>query len=167
MEFYTEFFDFLKNHETGFYRKPHAIGVIGFVCIDYNELPQFTKLIGDNLFDGGGFQVTLMNGYIAIDINDIIKGYGRSLVDFKDCFDSNDWAMWEKEIEPLNVKKENSRKRCLLSIDNHWENATLSEEDIQAIKSDIDGVLQKEYLITLDSGEFIEVGIIDDIEILG
>lgn len=57
-------------------------------------------------------------------------------------------------------------KKCLLLINEHWEGATLSDDDIQAVKKYIEGSLQKEHIIKLDSGESIDTGIVDDIEIL-
>lgn len=57
-------------------------------------------------------------------------------------------------------------KRCLLLIDEHWESATLSDKDIQTVKDDIQGLIQNEHLITLDNGESIDTGIVDDIKIL-
>ena len=55
---------------------------------------------------------------------------------------------------------------CRLLVDNSWETATLSDEEIAAVKADLQGQLQKEYLITLDSGEIIETGIVDSIKAL-
>lgn len=51
----------------------------------------------------------------------------------------------------------------LIIADDIEETALLTEEDIQKVIEDINGVLQMEHLITLTNGETIDTGIIDSI----
>lgn len=55
-------------------------------------------------------------------------------------------------------------KKYLLLIDGNWENATLSKENVDSILKDINGTLNKDYTITLENGEFVDVSSIDSIK---
>jgi hypothetical protein len=54
-------------------------------------------------------------------------------------------------------------KEYKLLIDEQWERALLTENDIKMIQYDIDGILQRGHVIKLKNGECIDTGIIDDI----
>lgn len=94
----VEIYEFLKKNETGFYRNPQTKEVTGYVCVNFGDLQEFAELVGASQFDDGGMEVTMMNGYVAIDVNGIIEGYGHGLQNYKNCFSKEDWETWGKEI---------------------------------------------------------------------
>lgn len=53
------------------------------------QLEDFIKLLSGNCFDDGGIEISLMNGYVAIWMQDICEYYG---IELKEVFD--------KEKEP-------------------------------------------------------------------
>jgi hypothetical protein len=55
------------------------------------------------------------------------------------------------------------KEKYVLLVDDKWVTAELTKEDVERIKEDIKGEYSEQYLITLENGESIDVGIIDEI----
>lgn len=54
---------------------------------------------------------------------------------------------------------------AMLLVDDIWQEAFLSDKDIQRIQDDLNGLWGSQYLVTLANGEVVDVGIVDNIKI--
>jgi hypothetical protein len=77
------------NNECHLFKKGDNID--GWVVVDFNDLHEFAEIIGSNRLSDGGIKVTLVYGYLAVEIEELIEGCGETLLDYKDCFDSDEW----------------------------------------------------------------------------
>jgi hypothetical protein len=93
----AELYDFLKENETGLYSDKN--GVRGYVHIYFIDLDKFVEIVGTGPFDEGGLEVQMFTNTICIEINEIIEGYGQTLLDYKNCFSESDWANYKERIE--------------------------------------------------------------------
>ncbi|MGN7183658.1 hypothetical protein [Cytobacillus kochii] len=100
MEVNAELYEFLRERETGLFRRENE--VIAYVHVYFFDLDELVKIIGEYHFDEGGMEVQLFNNTIAIDLNNIIEGQGHYLSSYKKCFD--DWKDYEKEIELMETR---------------------------------------------------------------
>jgi len=81
----AELYDFLKQSETSLFRRKNE--VIAYVHVNFFDLNDFIKVIGESHFSEGGMEVVLMNNTVCIELNDIIENcYGHELSDYKNCF---------------------------------------------------------------------------------
>jgi hypothetical protein len=81
-------YEFLKSHECKlFLRKGEVIAV---VLVDFDDIKDFQDIFGQDSFNEGNVEVTLMYGYVGIELNDFIEGTGSEIVDYKSCFDPSD-----------------------------------------------------------------------------
>lgn len=83
-----ELYEFLKEHECHLYRSKGEVKA--WVCVEFRDLKEFIKAVGMYRFDEDGLGVTLKDGYIAVELDDIIDGTGAELSDYKKCFD-DEW----------------------------------------------------------------------------
>lgn len=86
-----ELYDFLKDNETGLYNDIRCGEVIGYVHVNFYDLNDFVKIVGEGSFDEGGLEVQMFDNTICIEVNDIIERYGQELEDYKNCFNKDDW----------------------------------------------------------------------------
>ncbi|MBU2701133.1 hypothetical protein Ga0466249_002247 [Sporomusaceae bacterium BoRhaA] len=94
----VELYEFLKSHECHFYRDHGEVKA--FVIVDFDDLTDFVKVVGTSHFDESGFEVTMRDTYICIDIDDIIDGNGEDLTAYKNCFDVDEYEEYlGKECE--------------------------------------------------------------------
>jgi hypothetical protein len=95
----VELYEFLMENETGLFGdRTNDYQVTAYVRVRFDDLSNFSKIIGCNRFDDGDMDVKLMDGTVCIDINEIIEGEGHSLVDYKNCFENSDWEYHERQI---------------------------------------------------------------------
>lgn len=97
----AELYEFLKNHETGLSQDCKTNIITAYVLIDFCDIQDFIDAIGVYWFDEGGLDCKLLNGYIGIDINDIIEAEGHNLSSYKNCFEKHDWDCFKEEIEEM------------------------------------------------------------------
>jgi hypothetical protein len=92
-----DLYDFLKNNETGLYICNNELVV--YICIDFRDVQTFINIIGANFFSEGGFDCKIHDGYISIELNEIIEEwYGQNLSSYKNCFGVDDWEEYENDI---------------------------------------------------------------------
>lgn len=96
MEVDADLYEFLKENETGMFRKGDT--VIAYVHVYFFRLDDFVKIVGDHWFDEGGYDAQLFRDTICIDLNDIIEGQGHNLISYKNCFEESDIECYEKEL---------------------------------------------------------------------
>lgn len=94
-----ELYDFLKENETGLYLDYDREEVIAYVHINFYDLSNFVKVVGEGYFDEGGADVAMFPNTICIEINDIINDLDQSLYDYKGCFNKDDWRGYDKKIK--------------------------------------------------------------------
>ena len=83
-------FKFLMENECHLYKDKD--GIKAWVAVDFSGLSDFVKIAGEHHFDCGcgGLNVTMFDDYIAVELLDIIEGSGEELIDYKECFDSDE-----------------------------------------------------------------------------
>lgn len=81
-------YNFLMNNECHLYRDKSDVKA--WVAVKYYDLQEFAEIIGACSFDDGGIEVTMMQGYIAVTINDLLEGTEEDLIDYKECF-GDEW----------------------------------------------------------------------------
>jgi hypothetical protein len=99
MDINLELYEFLKENETGMYLQGKE--VVAYVHVYFFDLDDFVKAIGSHWFDEGGLNVQLFENTVAIDLNDIIEGYGHTLLTYKNCFEESDLRHYKRELEAM------------------------------------------------------------------
>lgn len=102
-EVVSDIYEFLKEHEIGLYKDGDEVRA--YVIVDYYDLKEFTNVVGSSTFDDGGLEVTMRDGYIVIDLNEIFEGYGHDISNYKNCFNKNDYKLYEKDILKQEVER--------------------------------------------------------------
>lgn len=82
-------FKFLMENECHLYKDKY--GTKAWVAVNFFDLDDFVKTVGEYHFDCGGLNVTMFNNYIAVELLDILEGNDEELIDYKDCFDKDEW----------------------------------------------------------------------------
>ncbi|WP_342423160.1 hypothetical protein [Paenibacillus sp. FSL E2-0178] len=90
----ADLYEFLKENETGLYRKNGE--VLSYVLVDFDRLSQFVEVVGEGYFDESGVGVVMRNRYLAIELDSFIEGYSHYLSSYKKCFD--EWEEYESEV---------------------------------------------------------------------
>jgi len=83
-----DLYQFLKDNETGLYTNKHD-NVIAFVHVQFSDLADFAKIVGDSCFEDGGMGVHMFKETVAIELNDIFEGLGHYMSSYANCF--GDW----------------------------------------------------------------------------
>ena len=87
-------YDFLKDNETGLFRRKSE--VIAYVHVNFFDLDDFVKIVGTGHFDEGGIEVQLMNNTVCVELNDIMENsFGHELSDYRNCF--GEWDEYFQE----------------------------------------------------------------------
>jgi len=81
-------YDFLKENETGLFRRKDE--VIAFVHVDFCDIKEFIEIVGSSHFSEHDVDVILCDKTICIELNDIIEGLGHYLSSYKRCFHEYD-----------------------------------------------------------------------------
>lgn len=97
IEINLELYEFLKTVETHLYEENEEIKAIGL--IDFWELKEFQEVVGISYFDEGGCDVKLLEGYIAIELNDIFEFDGNYIRDYKKCFEEYEYNKYKEKLE--------------------------------------------------------------------
>jgi len=90
----ADLYEFLKENETGLYRKNGE--VLSYVLVDFDRLTQFVQVVGEHCFDESGVDVIMRNSYIVIELDGFIEGYGHYLSSYKNCFE--EWDEYESDV---------------------------------------------------------------------
>jgi len=94
-------YDFLKENETGLYRSNEKYTkdkIIAIVHVYFSDLEDFIEIVGEYSFEEEGIEVTMFADRICVGLNDIIEANDQSLVDYKKCFDKDNWNNYEVQI---------------------------------------------------------------------
>jgi hypothetical protein len=75
------------NNECHLFRDKND-NIIAWIAVDFDCLKEFTEIVGIYVFEDGGIEVTMMNTYIAIELNDIVENNDEDLSEYKECFGS-------------------------------------------------------------------------------
>lgn len=73
-----------NTFEWGWYKNPDTKDEHVLLLLYIFQLERFTKLLSPSLFDDGGIDIKLLDGYVAIWMNDICSYYG---IELEDIFD--------------------------------------------------------------------------------
>jgi hypothetical protein len=71
--------------------------VEAWFCVDFPDIEDFIDAIGPYSIAEHGLEVTLKDGYIAIDLYSVIEGTGAELIDYKECFGDEWYEYFSKE----------------------------------------------------------------------
>lgn len=99
MEVNAELYEFLKENETGMFKKNGDI--VTYVHIDFSDINDFITIVGSYYFDEGGAHTRLFESSLCIELDDIFEGAGHSPLNYKNCFDEDDLKLYEKELQAL------------------------------------------------------------------
>lgn len=77
-------YHFLMENKCHLYQKKDEVKA--WVCVNFWQLQEFADILDSCSFDDGGIDVKMFEDYLAIDIDDLLEGYGEELNDYKECF---------------------------------------------------------------------------------
>ena len=89
----SDLYDFIKERENHLCRKNNRVEFLLF--IDFQDLPEFVKIIGADHFDEDGMEVTMKDSYLCVELTDVIERFGHEVKDYKKCF-SEWYAYFDK-----------------------------------------------------------------------
>ena len=92
----ADLYEFLNNHEISMSFNDKLIEA--FVFINFNDIGEFTEIVGSCYFDEEGVECILKADYICIDIAGFIEGDGHKLSSYKNCFKEEDWKRYDKRV---------------------------------------------------------------------
>jgi len=97
-----ELYGFLKDNETGLYKSSERYStkdkIRAFLHINFGDLSEFIKIVGEGHFEDGGVEVLLFGNSVCVELNEIIEGFDHSLLAYKRCFDVDSWNDYEELI---------------------------------------------------------------------
>lgn len=121
---------------------------------DYDVSGNFENMIG------------VINKLVALDKNNLFCGFKSELENiYKDDIPCGTEDLFNEAISSYNVNFE--LKAVLVKVNEKWRKLTTTTKVIEDIRNELNGTctINKEYLILLDDGETIDLGIIDDIKV--
>ena len=87
-------YHFLMSNECHLYRQGDDIK--SFVCVNFRDFDDFIKIIKSSDFEEIGLEATIKNGYMVVDIEDLIGDEGEELIEYKECF-GDEWDVYFKK----------------------------------------------------------------------
>ena len=96
VEINLKLYEFLKDKETHIYCDGNT-GIKTWAVIYFYDLEEFTNIIRHHLYDGG-IDVNLNDGYVAVELNQIIESEGNNISDYKNIFDESEYKKVYKFI---------------------------------------------------------------------
>lgn len=94
----ADLYEFLQNtaQETGMWKENEK--VIAYVHIQFDYLAEFSQIVGCGVFDEGGIDVKMFSDTICIELNDIFEWDDNEILDYKNCFSTDDIEKYWREL---------------------------------------------------------------------
>lgn len=78
--------------------------LLAWACIRPYDIKEFCNALGKFMFDDGGIECRLLDGYIAVNLVDIFEYLDEKCSDYSICFDDWDWSNYKDKV--LECEKE-------------------------------------------------------------
>ena len=95
----SEIYDFLRDVAAENHLSIKKGEVIAVTLVNFRDMYELVDAFGEDTFDEGGLEITMLNGYIGLELNEIFEGYGNSILDYKGCFPKQEVQEYMEELK--------------------------------------------------------------------